>query len=446
MRKSHSCWAVPIVEHCVSKNLKIGSVYWSNFTGSIDMAKRLLMAVKNASDFFFRGFNPASFRFNHFHLFRMDQLQIENAAWITAEQVVALRNCKRIGLQYVMFKEPSINQILRKLLEDPRELHLLQIFCSDEIRPEEIINGLNIVRIEMFLGQTSLHARRRISVHKKLHSIKTKVTDEKLHSSFEIFCDDQLFFQIKTDPNEKQSNSSWRFKTRVPVHYFVRYGKDTLVCLWKQKVTAVQEILDFLNDIFRIKEISFVINLRNSCSAVYILEHCASKNLKIGKIYWPRFPGQEEMARRLFKASSGATELEIGGFNSSSIRFNHFHHFRMDRLQIKDATWMTVKQVKNLWNCKRVSLGCLRFDTDDVNSILWDYMMNPGELQELRLHFLGYIKMEEVKRALDIIRIEEENAKRGPKYWFKYKGVIISATMEKGGDLVIIRETGNGME
>uniref|UniRef100_A0A1I7UT85 F-box domain-containing protein n=1 Tax=Caenorhabditis tropicalis TaxID=1561998 RepID=A0A1I7UT85_9PELO len=119
IEQSSYCQAVLVLENCVSKNLKIGSVEWLTCSGSDEMARKFLMLSKGATKLNFKKLASLDFKFDHFHLFRMDHLRIDNATWITAEQVVALRNCKRIDLGFVLFHEPFTTKILREYLENP---------------------------------------------------------------------------------------------------------------------------------------------------------------------------------------------------------------------------------------------------------------------------------------------------------------------------------------
>uniref|UniRef100_A0A1I7UT84 F-box domain-containing protein n=1 Tax=Caenorhabditis tropicalis TaxID=1561998 RepID=A0A1I7UT84_9PELO len=153
VEQSSSCQAVLILENCVSNNLNIGSVDWLTISGSDEMTGRFLMASKGATQLNFNGFYSITFRFNHFHLFRMDQLRIENATWITSEQVVALRNCKRIDLGFVWLDEPSINKILREYLENPGKMQEIRMSFPLGITLEEVVKGLDAVRIEESNGE-----------------------------------------------------------------------------------------------------------------------------------------------------------------------------------------------------------------------------------------------------------------------------------------------------
>uniref|UniRef100_A0A1I7UT53 F-box domain-containing protein n=1 Tax=Caenorhabditis tropicalis TaxID=1561998 RepID=A0A1I7UT53_9PELO len=310
---------------------------------------------------------------------------------------------------------------------------LLRLPC---LALEEVLKNFNPKEI-LFLVQTSLRTRRRVSRLKPI-SIKVLIVDGMISSYAAILCKDEDTFRIKTYTRGVSFNSSWRFQTVVPV----RYEENALVSRWTQKGIAFQEILDFLNEIFRIKDVSFDVKEDSSYLALHILERCVSQNLKIGSVDWPLFSGSNETVERIFMASKGAYHLNIQGYNSSPIRFNHFHLFRMNRLRIGNASWMTLENIVALRNCKRIRLGCAWDHVSDVNTILREFMKNPGELQELQMSCHYANKLEEMVEGLNIFRSEEENAMRNQKYWFTGRnGIRFSATMERMTEIVIKRET-----
>uniref|UniRef100_A0A1I7UT91 FBA_2 domain-containing protein n=1 Tax=Caenorhabditis tropicalis TaxID=1561998 RepID=A0A1I7UT91_9PELO len=213
-----------------------------------------------------------------------------------------------------------------------------------------------------------------------------------------------------------------------------------MVSLWKRDVQDFREILDFLDEIFRIKEISFTMDSEDSQFAMLLMEHVVSKNLKIGSVDWRQLIKNGEMAERLLTASTGATDLKIKGFDIFFFRFNHFHLFRMDELRIEHASWITAEQVVDLRNCKRIRLGSVWFDEESINKILLEYMKNPGQLQELRMLFNCRIKMEEAMTGLNIAETQEGNNWREPKYWFTTdNGIRFLAMREPTGTVVIKR-------
>uniref|UniRef100_A0A1I7UT72 F-box domain-containing protein n=1 Tax=Caenorhabditis tropicalis TaxID=1561998 RepID=A0A1I7UT72_9PELO len=292
---------------------------------------------------------------------------------------------------------------------------------------------------KLFLVQTSQRARRLISKHTKLHTVKIRIVD----SYVEISSHHELFFRILIETvkdhffRSLQVHSSWRFNTVVPV----RYQGYTLVSLWKRDDTSFQEILDLLNEVFRIKEVSFEIVQVPSNWIVPVLEHVNAKNLKIGSVELPTSKENEEMAERLLMASRGASCLKIKGFNFPTIHFNHFHLFRMDYLMFRDASFMTVENIVDLRNCKRVFLDNVLCKEVDMNKILREYMKNPGNLQELRMTYYGSTELEEVVKDLNIVEIEVIEG-RYPKYWLiTDNGIRFSVTKGSSRTVVMIRDT-----
>uniref|UniRef100_A0A1I7UT90 F-box domain-containing protein n=1 Tax=Caenorhabditis tropicalis TaxID=1561998 RepID=A0A1I7UT90_9PELO len=290
----------------------------------------------------------------------------------------------------------------------------------------------------LFLVQTSQRARRLISRHTKSHSIEITVTNNNNNGSYVgIFHGDREFFRIYIKTQGENFHEFWRFKTLVPV--LPDYQKNLLFSRWTQIEQAFQEILDFLNEIFRIKEVSFKNNVKFSCRLVPIAEHVVSKNLKIGSVDWQNSVGYEPMAERILMVSKGATNFKLEKFNFFSFRFYHFHLFKMDRFEIEHAEWMTVDQVIALWNCKQIRLGDVWFDSKDINTILWEYIEDPGELLELRLTSRNDIRIEDVVTGLNAVEVHEGNHWKGRK--FRITGQIrFSVTVVWGDNIVITRE------
>uniref|UniRef100_A0A1I7UT74 F-box domain-containing protein n=1 Tax=Caenorhabditis tropicalis TaxID=1561998 RepID=A0A1I7UT74_9PELO len=307
---------------------------------------------------------------------------------------------------------------------------LFPLLSLPDLALEEIVKNFDHKEI-LFLTQTSQKARRQISKHKKSHSVEIKVTD----FDVEISCNNRKFFRIQIKTWGREFNSSWRFKTLVPV----QYQESTLTCFWRLEFTAFQEILDFLKEIFQIKEVSLKVIEERSSWVAPILEHCVSKNLKIGSVEWSPIKKNEEMVDRLLMASRGASWLKIRGLQFAPIRFNHFHLFRVDQLSILYAIWMTAENILALRNCKRLDLGFIRLNAVDMNRILREYIKNPGNLQEIRLTCYECLELDEVVKDLKIVGIEGGD---NPKYWFAgQNGIRISAMMESIRTLLITRET-----
>uniref|UniRef100_A0A1I7UT80 F-box domain-containing protein n=1 Tax=Caenorhabditis tropicalis TaxID=1561998 RepID=A0A1I7UT80_9PELO len=275
----------------------------------------------------------------------------------------------------------------------------------------------------LFVVQTSLRARRLISKHK----IRTKlsVVDAEYDFYFQISYDHKEPFKIDIVTRGDNFDSFWLFQYFIPV----RYQGNMLVSRWKEAIHAFQQILEFLDDVFRIKEISFEIKPYLSGRAVPIVEYVASRNIKFGSVHWSKFCGSDEMAGRFLMASKTASDLNFKGLYSNTFRFDHFHLFRMDNLIISNASWMTLKNILALRNCKQVYLGEAHMNTADINKILREIIENSGKLQELRMHSSYVVNMEEAIKDLEISRIENANIMREKKYWLTgNNGKQISAT------------------
>uniref|UniRef100_A0A1I7UT57 F-box domain-containing protein n=2 Tax=Caenorhabditis tropicalis TaxID=1561998 RepID=A0A1I7UT57_9PELO len=351
--------AARIIENCVSKNLRIASI---NLPFK-DIDERLLTASKGASRLNVGGIDYSSILFHHYKLFRMDSLQIVCCSWMNVEEILTLRNCKRVDLGCLQLKATHINKILREYIENPGELQEFRMFCINDIRLEEM----------------------------------------------------------------------------SPIAY--NRGNKYLECSIGSIVPAFKAILDYLNEMFRIKEVSFDIG-EYSYSSEHIVEYCTSKNLKIGSVKWRDIWGNEEIIRRVLMALKGATRLNFIGNQSSTIRFDHFHLFQMDDLEIEYASWITVENIVALRNCKRVRLGKVSFKGSSINKILRELMENPGELQELRMTCKDVIIVKRAVKDLNIVRLIKGNATRYRKYWFTgQNGIGFSATKENMKTVVITRET-----
>uniref|UniRef100_A0A1I7UT63 F-box domain-containing protein n=1 Tax=Caenorhabditis tropicalis TaxID=1561998 RepID=A0A1I7UT63_9PELO len=299
-----------------------------------------------------------------------------------------------------------------------------------EVALEEVLKRFNPKEI-LFLVQTSLQARRRISRHRKSYSVQIRIDDGDFGSFVEISSDREKIFKIQLKPKRKGSETSWRFKRVVPI----RYEGDTLVSRWKRIDTAIKEILDFLMEIFRIKEISF--RFKGSIdtrSAVLIAEHCISKNLRIGSADWGDWISGK-MAKRFLEASKSASNMIIGINSLSTICFYDFHLFRMDRLKFKYARWMTVEQIVALRNCKQVELTYVRLDESSINKILLEWVKNSGELQQVQMYNYRDINTEEAIKGLNVVRNDESDNWNGIKFsmterWIQFfwirKGNLIS--------------------
>uniref|UniRef100_A0A1I7UT58 F-box domain-containing protein n=1 Tax=Caenorhabditis tropicalis TaxID=1561998 RepID=A0A1I7UT58_9PELO len=298
---------------------------------------------------------------------------------------------------------------------------------------EEVLEQL-IPKEILFLAQTSLQARRRISRHRKSYTVEIRVEDEDSGSFVEISRDCQEDFRIQVKNTRKRFDSSWRFQRSVPV----RYEGDTLVSQWKQIDTAIQEILDFLMEIFQIEKVSFrICGSIDTHSAVLIVEHCISKNLKIGTIWWP-FCKTDEIDKRILEASKHASDLCIIESRSSTICFNDFHLFRMYRLEILNARWMTVEQIVALRNCKQVELGYVRFDEESLNKILLGWMEDAGELEEVAICTHRRLEMEDVIIGLNLVRVQ---GGRNLKYYFiTHNGTLFSVKASSAKSIVMKRE------
>uniref|UniRef100_A0A1I7UT89 F-box domain-containing protein n=1 Tax=Caenorhabditis tropicalis TaxID=1561998 RepID=A0A1I7UT89_9PELO len=302
---------------------------------------------------------------------------------------------------------------------------LLRLPC---LALEEIVKNCNHKEI-LFLVQTSSRARRLISRHTKSHFVKISFVDEIIVPHVQLFYGDQEFFRILIYAEGENFDSSWKFKTLVPVSY--DNEEQCLLSCWTKYDQAFQEILDFLNEVFRIEDVSLVNNPKDFYRLVPIAEHVASKNLKIRSVYWSLFSGNEEMENRLLTVTKCATDFKIREMNFFSIRFDHFHLFRMDRLEIDHSSWMTAENVVALRNCKRVRLGSVWFEATDINKILLEYIEDPGELLELRLTSRKDIRLGDVVTGLNAVEVLITGQ----------NGIRFSATMLWEDTIVITRET-----
>uniref|UniRef100_A0A1I7UT86 FTH domain-containing protein n=1 Tax=Caenorhabditis tropicalis TaxID=1561998 RepID=A0A1I7UT86_9PELO len=216
-----------------------------------------------------------------------------------------------------------------------------------------------------------------------------------------IFHGDREFFRIYIKTQGENFHEFWRFKTLVPV--LPDYQKNLLFSRWTQIEQAYKEILDFLDKIFWIKEVSFSNNVMFSCRLVPIAEHVVSKNLKIGSVNWQTSVENGKMAERILMVFKDATNFKTGGLGFFSIRSDPFHLYRMDRFEIEHASWMTVDQVIALRNCKLIQLGDVQFNSTDINKILLEYVENPGKLLELRLSGSENIILRDVVTGLNAV-------------------------------------------
>uniref|UniRef100_A0A1I7UT77 F-box domain-containing protein n=1 Tax=Caenorhabditis tropicalis TaxID=1561998 RepID=A0A1I7UT77_9PELO len=292
---------------------------------------------------------------------------------------------------------------------------------------EEILKNFRHKEI-LFLAQTSQRARRRISRLIKSQAFQIRAVDDSFSLFVQIFYEDREIFRIFTGAQEEQIN--WRFKTL----FTDWYQENTWVCHWRRDF---QELMNFLNELFRIKQVSFQICKEPSSSVLLFLDHITAMNLKIGKVEWSAFKRNQEMTEKFLMAFRGASYLEIKGFNSPSIRFNHFHLFRMDQLLIRDARWMTVENIIDLRNCKRVNLDFVELDTANMNQILWKLTKNPGEIQELRM--TGDIKLRGLVKGLNNVRVEKGG--RALIYWFTTDNGVQFSVTEDFITVVIKRDT-----
>uniref|UniRef100_A0A1I7UT94 F-box domain-containing protein n=1 Tax=Caenorhabditis tropicalis TaxID=1561998 RepID=A0A1I7UT94_9PELO len=282
------------------------------------------------------------------------------------------------------------------------------------------------------LALTSLRAKCKISRHTKKHFIRIFFCDTSRTSYLQILSNGLRIPRILVDWGR---GPSWRFQAFVPIES----SFDT-VSHWKRDIQDFREILDFLNEIFRIEDFKFFIDSKDPRFALLFMEHVASKNLNIRRVDWPSFAGNEEMAERLLMASKGAIEVEIKGLHFRSIRFDHFHLYRMDQLRIEHASWITADQVANLRNCEQVRLGNVRLITPEINKILLEYSRNPGQLRELRMQNHCRIKMREAMKNLKNLEIEEKNGARDVIYWFTTdNGVRFSVTKAWRTEIVVIK-------
>uniref|UniRef100_A0A1I7UT22 Mitochondrial transcription termination factor family protein n=1 Tax=Caenorhabditis tropicalis TaxID=1561998 RepID=A0A1I7UT22_9PELO len=167
-----------------------------------------------------------------------------------------------------------------------------------------------------------------------------------------------------------------------------------------------KEILDFLNEIFRIEEVTLYLGSSSSHRVLLITEAVASRNLKIEGVLWTACSQKNKGVERVLMSLKGAADPDITFSSYPPIRFNHFHLFRADSLVFKNATWLTVEQVLALRNCKKVRLKGLRFNAADIKEILQKYIEDPGELEELRMTCKDVIFLQEVVKELNVVRIE----------------------------------------
>uniref|UniRef100_A0A1I7UT62 FBA_2 domain-containing protein n=1 Tax=Caenorhabditis tropicalis TaxID=1561998 RepID=A0A1I7UT62_9PELO len=117
----------------------------------------------------------------------------------------------------------------------------------------------------------------------------------------------------------------------------------------------------------------------------------------------------------------------------------------MERVEIEDASWMTVEQVLALRNCKKVELWLVRFDESSINKILLEWMENPGELQEVHMFLSLEMNLEQLIKGLKVSRVEEgddEDDDEDKKYWIeRNNGLQFSMTIGWLDSVVIKRET-----
>uniref|UniRef100_A0A1I7UT93 F-box domain-containing protein n=2 Tax=Caenorhabditis tropicalis TaxID=1561998 RepID=A0A1I7UT93_9PELO len=308
---------------------------------------------------------------------------------------------------------------------------LLRLPC---LALEEIVKNFNHDEI-LNLAQTSRRAKRSISKHTKMHFIRIFFYDASI-SYFQILHDNLpiLRIHIYDQFSQKKRAISWK--------QAIRLVDGTMVCAWKREVQDFQEILDFLNEIFRIEKVSFTVDSEDPHFAMLLMEHVVSKNLKIGRVDWQELIRTREMAERLLTVSKGATDLKIKGLQFLFFCFDHFNLFRMDQLRIEEAAWITAEQVVALRNCKRVSLGDIWFGEESINKILLEYMKNPGQLQELRMCFNCVIRIKRAMTGLNNLEVVEGDDGSESKYWLiTDNGIRFSVTKERSATVVIKRET-----
>uniref|UniRef100_A0A1I7UT82 F-box domain-containing protein n=1 Tax=Caenorhabditis tropicalis TaxID=1561998 RepID=A0A1I7UT82_9PELO len=280
---------------------------------------------------------------------------------------------------------------------------------------DEIVQNLSEEQ-KLTLAKTSQRVKRLVSKHTKSNSIRIFSYDERFLAY--TFYDDQ-----KSDRKEQSS---------LP--------DSSMIC--RREVPEFRETLDFLLEIYRIKNVSIRMIEYPVIRGIIILEYCVSKNLKIESVWGSVFSKKDEMLERFLIASKDATELTIRGIIiSPPYSFDHFHLFRMDRFEIGYAPWITVEQVLALRNCKRVDMGYVQFNASDITRILLEWLENPGELMELRMSFDIQMTIEEVVEGLRAVRSQESN-EGNPKYWLTgNNGVQFPAMMERDRIILMKRET-----
>uniref|UniRef100_A0A1I7UT83 F-box domain-containing protein n=1 Tax=Caenorhabditis tropicalis TaxID=1561998 RepID=A0A1I7UT83_9PELO len=308
------------------------------------------------------------------------------------------------------------------------------LFRLPEVALEELVKNYSHKEV-LFLVQTSQKARRRISRHTiKTHSIKPVVFYNKWYSSVELRYDNREIFEIHIQSIGDHFNSTWRFQTIVPV----LSDGNSLSSYWIDHIEAFKEILNFINEIFRIEKVLLEIKVKNSREPFLIAEHVILMNLNIGYINWQRYCGKEEMEKLLI-VSKDATDLIIKGFDLFSTRFDRFDLLQKDRLEIDHSTWMTVENILALRNCKRVWLRKASFKPLQVNQILQECLENPGELQLLRMYSLFRVTLENIVTGLNAVRVQAGIIKR--VRITGNNGIQFLVTLESKDTIVIKRET-----
>uniref|UniRef100_A0A1I7UT79 F-box domain-containing protein n=1 Tax=Caenorhabditis tropicalis TaxID=1561998 RepID=A0A1I7UT79_9PELO len=324
--------------------------------------------------------------------------------------------------------DPALEEILRILSHNKMLSMSFPLLRLPDVALKEVLGNLSLKEI-LFLVQTSLKARRRISLQRT--PIEILVVDAERDFYIQISSDNKETFEIEIATLGVGPLFYWKIETPV------RYEKLILESFWTRNPPGFQEVLDFLDNVFRI-EVSVEIKPCNSSRALPIMEYIASKNPKMGTTKWWTFGGSDEKAERFLMASKRANKLNFKGFYSTTFNFNHFHLFRMDKLHIVNATWMTSDQLVALRNCKRVYLESVCLNAADISKVLQEYLKNGGKLWELRMFFPLGIDLEEAIKGLKVSRVEEENSVRAKKCWFaRNNGIQISVTRE-WADIVVI--------
>uniref|UniRef100_A0A1I7UT81 F-box domain-containing protein n=1 Tax=Caenorhabditis tropicalis TaxID=1561998 RepID=A0A1I7UT81_9PELO len=282
--------------------------------------------------------------------------------------------------------------------EDWNEEQLLSmyfpLFRLPDVPLKEVLRNLSLIEI-LYLVQTSRRSKRRIW-HQRTPT-KILVVDGDYDFYVQFSYGNKETFKIEMETRGDYFNSYWMFQYFVPV----RLDGNILVSRWKTAIDAFQQVLEFLDAVFRIKEISFEIKPYWSGRAVPIMEHVASRNMKIGSVDWSKFCGSDEMA----------------------------------------GSWMTVENLVALRNCKRINLENVRLNAVNMNKILREYMRNPGNLQEIRIRYYGSMKLEKIVKDLNIVGFEEGNKETEPKYWLTTdNGIRFTVTKEFYGAVVITRD------